>query len=138
LSETHQRVLLNIILRMQMSNDQQQNMALSQIHDTISTLSMSAAVIGDNTIRIDSERFSHRKSLQDLIQEFSSVAELVTENEYDFNRINAVYDLSGQEIGLLKQRLENGRIISFDGTLMWKISNVEQLIGMYLIEFVNI
>ncbi len=135
MSETHQRVLQNILLRLHLEkrqNDQQQKMAWSQIHDTISIISNDVPVTEDNLLRIDNEFRSHQNSVQDHIEEFPSVKESAKENEHCLNRMKAIYDLSGEEIESLKQRLEVGSVISFDGTLTWKISDVEQKISMYM------
>ena len=107
-----------------MRNNQHQQVALSHVDDTISTLLNNAAVMDDNILRINHELCSYQNSLDVQIQEFSAAKELAEENEHDLNIIGTSCHLLNQEIHSLKQRLEERHVVSVDGTLLWKISDI--------------
>jgi hypothetical protein len=126
LSETHQRVLLSILIQLQSKKK-----ALLPIDNTISTISNDVVLTEDSILQIENEFCSRQNSLQTHIEEFASVTERDRENEHCLNIMEAIYRLSDEDIQSLKQRLENGSIIYFDGSLTWKISDIEEKLSTY-------
>jgi hypothetical protein len=97
-----------------MKRDQQQQMVLSQIYNSISTLRGDAIMVDNTIIRLANEVLSPRR----LLQEFSLVENLAIDNERYLNGIRLTYDRIDQEIEPLKRRSEDGQIVSFDGKLV--------------------
>jgi GTP-sensing pleiotropic transcriptional regulator CodY len=128
LTETHQRVLLHIVLRLQ-SGQIQDHLEFSQVNNMISDVLNNVTVIDDNVHRIDNECCSYKMSLRVFNQEFDSLKMLAEENENRLRVTRAVQDFSLQVTESLKQRVDDRQAQTFDGTLEWKISDVRQKMG---------
>jgi len=135
LSETHQQILPKILLRLhsiKIKNDQLEKMAFNQINNTISILSNDVTMIENNIQQIDHEYCSHENSLQTVAQDLTSLEILTEDNDNYLHRMKFIQNILRQDIDLVKHRFEDGEVVSFNGTLIWKISDVQQKIGMHV------
>ena len=118
-------MLLNILL----SSPSRRQLMLT-LHDRLSTALNDAAVTERNLQRIDTERRFQENSLQVISKKLFSLQTIYQE----YVDPAPVQNFLREEIRSLKWHLEDGPLISFDGTLKWRISGVEDKRRMYLKE----
>ncbi len=89
-----------------------------------------------NKLKNDQKRLSdllsrNQSSLQVLAQNLSSCKISSEEHSSLINGIKMNEDFYRQEVWSLKQKIEEQRLTSCDGTLIWKIPCLDEKIGSY-------
>ncbi|CAF3788483.1 unnamed protein product [Rotaria sordida] len=133
MTETHQSRLLNILLHLQsiqIKNDQQQQqMRYSQFHDMISILSTDIALLDIRVEQIQYEFYSHQQALQLHTYKLLLLKNLIREVVNYLYQTRTIQDFCMREVLSLEHHFDQRHIISFDGILKWKISNIQEKIN---------
>jgi hypothetical protein len=66
------------------------------------------------------------------MRDLLSLRMLSKDNDNYLFRIISVQDNLRKDIDLIKEDSKGEQIISFDGTLLWKISNIQQRFSMFI------
>ncbi len=109
-----------------------EKLVFSQLNDTISSLSNDVIIVQNNLQQIDHDYHSYEASLQVVTQDLLSLKMLSKDNDNYLSIMTSQQDILREDINLIKECLEGGQIISFDGTLLWKISDIQQRFCMFI------
>jgi len=154
LSEQHQRVLLQLVTRKSLhsingTDDQQLTTShttisdetshtnLQQLYETLELLVGGIQALNDDTQRITSDALHYQNTLEFLSEEQSKVKVAIQETNSFLNAHKSNQQILEQDLASMQQQIEDMKNTSYDGTLMWKITNVQQKIGMLNIDFSN-
>jgi chromosome segregation ATPase len=152
LTEKHQSVMLSILSQttshlLNTKNDQQlqsSEMDLDLPPTTISTPTTSNDTLGetinvllgsiqalnDDTQRHSSESLRTQYSLQILSENLSKLKLSIQETNASIGGFKPNQQILQQDIDSLKEDLEDQQATSYDGTLIWRITDVQKKMGM--------
>jgi TNF receptor-associated factor 2/TNF receptor-associated factor 3 len=98
--------------------------------------------LNDDTQRLSSESHVYQDALQSFTEDISKVKLAVQETNSLMDAQKSNQQILEQSIASLQQQIEELRNTSYDGTLTWKISDIQQKIGRLhsnlLVEFLFI
>ncbi len=154
MSEQHQNILLQLVTRKSLHpingiDDQQLTTSyttisnetahtnLQQLYETMELLVGGIQALNDDTQRLSSEALRYQNTLELLSEEHSKVKVAVQETNSFLNANKSNQQMLEQDLASLQQQIEDLKNTSYDGTLMWKITNVQQKIGIVKIDFPN-
>jgi chromosome segregation ATPase len=152
LSEQHQSVLLGVLTRKAFHpiNDKD-NQQLISSHTTISTngitnetshtnlqdlyetmelLMGGIQALNGDTQHISSELLRYQNTLESFSEDSSRLKVALQETNSLLDADKSNEQMLEQNISSLQQQLDDLKNTSYDGTLIWKITNVQQKIGM--------
>lgn len=127
-------MLINIILCLkskEQNKDQQRMITGVQSCDTISNLLNDASIIDAKLGGFRYESQSKYQSFQLQHDEFLLLKQLAQNVENHSLCIIAVQDFCIQEVSLVNEKFEQRKIPSFDGTIMWKVTDVQEKHCLY-------
>src|SRR5262249_47101220 len=111
---------------------QQQRMRYLQFHDTMSSLSSDIALSYIRVQQIQHEFDSQQQALQLQTHELALLKNMAQEVENYMYQTRIVQDFCMREVLSLEHHSEHRHIISFNGILKWKISDVQEKISTYI------
>jgi chromosome segregation ATPase len=118
------------------TNDENNNVQLQEIHETVNILAGGITVLNDDVQRLSNEFVRMRSSIESLTQDCASIQMSVEEQTAFLNGIKINQDIIQQDLESLKQTVDDIQHASYDGTLIWKITNVrEKMSKFYLKNF---
>jgi hypothetical protein len=152
LSEKHQSVMTNVLCRTivhQIDTESDQQLIFSQMdldlpHTTISTsrandnqlyenldvLLGGVQVLNDDMQHFSSQSLSNQCALRTVSEELSKIQLAIEETNACVEGLTPNQQILQQDFASLKQRVVDQQSASYDGTLIWKITNVQEKIGM--------
>ncbi|CAF0994098.1 unnamed protein product [Didymodactylos carnosus] len=98
---------------------------MNKLCETISVLTNAVHIIQNENIELNNELLQLTNTFNKCQQEFQEIKETAFENNSCINSMQLNQDLMKQELNTLKDNLET---TSFDGTYLWKIKSVKELI----------
>ncbi|CAF3710764.1 unnamed protein product [Rotaria sp. Silwood1] len=128
---THQLMLINILRYLQsikIKNDQQKMMRYSQFHERISNLSGHTSLLYIRMEQIRNQSYSHQQALESKNHELFLLKSLSQNVKNHLDRMRIVQDSCMKDVLSLEYHFEHRQIVSFNGILIWKISNVQERI----------
>ncbi|CAF4931376.1 unnamed protein product [Rotaria sp. Silwood1] len=147
LSEQHQKVLIYIArhiktilsnvtnkcstISSQLTIDHHQNeddMAreLKETNETMSTLSAGVDVLNDDLKRVNMESIQHKNALDSLSPDISTLKLSIQEQNKILDDINNGQEVTEKDIQSMKEKLNDMKGTSYDGTFLWKITDVKE------------
>jgi len=151
LTEKHQSVMLSILSQtiphsMNTEGDQQpksskmdldppQSMiststaANDRLHETIDVLLGSIQVLNDDTQQHSSATLRNQCSLQSLLEDHLKLKIAIQETNISIESLKPNQQVLLQDFAALKQDVEDQQAISYDGTLIWRIADVQKKMG---------
>ncbi|CAF0859721.1 unnamed protein product [Adineta ricciae] len=154
-SVDHQRVLLNIVRRLSakpahdpsergstMDVDIAPNIAgslstttttsetlstsIQKVCEAMNTLASRIQALNDETQRVSNESVRLQSSVESLTQELASLKLSVQEQGAFLDGIKPNQEILQQEVASLKQKVDDAQYVSYDGTLIWKITSFQE------------
>lgn len=151
LTEKHQSIMLSILSQttshsMNKESDQQlksaemdldppQSMISTSVatndrlHETIDVLLGSIQVLNDDTQRHSSVSLRSQCLLQSLSEDYLKIKIAMQETNTSIESIKPNQQVLLQDFAALKQDVEDQQAISYDGTLVWRITDVQKKMG---------
>ncbi|UJR26899.1 hypothetical protein I4U23_008209 [Adineta vaga] len=154
LSDVHQNAIINVIRRLPFKsrNDQIQktsttnvplkseilsstvstlatetlNSQMQEIYETINVLASGIQTLNDDTQRISSDSVRLQTSIETLTQEFASLKLSIQEQSAFLDGIKPNQEILQQEVASIKQKVDDTQYVSYDGTLIWKITSFHE------------
>jgi chromosome segregation ATPase len=126
--EIIQQILSNIAHFPYSKNDERSDL-LSEIQDKIAIVSNNLNKLKNDQKRLRDRLSRSQSSLQVLAQNLSSCEISFEEHSSLINGLKINESLYRQEVWSLKKKIEEQRLTSFDGTLIWKIPCLDEKIG---------
>ncbi|CAF1351902.1 unnamed protein product [Rotaria sp. Silwood1] len=87
--------------------------------------------LNDDTQRLTSESFHYQNSLQSFSEDIPKLKIAIEETHASIDAHITNQQLMEESLTSLQQHLDDQKNISNDGTLIWKITNVRQKIGLF-------
>jgi hypothetical protein len=79
----------------------------------------------------DSFSSSHSMYMSNNSNVVNDQCHIPSDHLQEMNRLKIIREIPAQEIGSLQQLLNHALPTSFDGTYLWKITELREKIGMY-------
>ncbi|CAF4846191.1 unnamed protein product [Rotaria sp. Silwood1] len=108
--------------------DETSHINLQELDETIDILMGGVNTLNDDTQRLTSESLQYQNSLQSSAEDVSKLKITIEETHTSINAHMINQQLMEERLTSLQQQLDDQKNISNDGTLMWKITNVQQKI----------
>ena len=99
------------------------------INETINVLSDGVKVLASGIERVGSECVHSQNALQTITQELPDIKNLIDEQNVLVHNMKTDQETNESDVLLIKQQLENRKSANYDGTFIWKISDVKEKIG---------
>ncbi|CAF4852707.1 unnamed protein product [Rotaria sp. Silwood1] len=145
LSEQHQNVLLQYLFQQKQvlmndqlevsshttittdrENDETSYSNLKPLFETANILLGGIQSLNDDTQRINSELLHHQNSIRFLFEDLSKLKISIEETHSSINAQSTSQQILEGSINSLRQQFDDLRNISTDGTLIWRITNIQQ------------
>jgi chromosome segregation ATPase len=97
-----------------------------QIQEAISALLNNTKVLIHNIQRMNRECDSYQYSIADVSQQWSLLEGFAQEINGRISGVEINRNLLRRQLLLLKERVEDAQVKSFDGTLTWKITDFDE------------
>jgi len=99
-------------------------MVNDQLNQTIDVLLGSIQVLNDDTQRLSSETLRTQYLLQYISENLSKLKLAVQETNTSVEGLTPNQQILQQDLDSIKQDIEDKQAVSYDGTLIWRITNV--------------
>jgi chromosome segregation ATPase len=106
------------------------NPKLQQLHETIDILLGGIQVLNDEAQRLSSESLQYRNSLHSVSEDMSKIKIAVQETNTLVDAHSSNQLILEQDLASLQQQVNDLKNVSYDGTLIWKTTDIQQKIGL--------
>jgi hypothetical protein len=100
--------------------------------ETLGVLVDSVQVLEDDSKKLNLQNVYAQHSLQSLAEDLSKVKAAVQETNAFTESVKPNHQILLQDLNSLKQDIQDQQSTSYDGTYLWKITDVQKKIGMLL------
>jgi peptidoglycan hydrolase CwlO-like protein len=107
---------------------------LQEVCETSDILASGIHVLNEDACRLRNELLHIENEINTLNNEFSLVKLSIQEQNTFLDGLKTNQEILQQDIALLKQKIEDLQFNSYDGTLIWKITNFAEKIGKFSTE----
>ncbi len=143
-SKQHQQVLINVALRMKSSHHltngsqmiidspqtmENDTMQLQEIDQTFNILSDAVTILSEDEQRLKTESNDRKCALESVTKNFPTLKLSLQEQNVFIDGIKTNQDILQQDIQLMKEKINDMKIRSYDGTILWRIADVYEKIG---------
>jgi chromosome segregation ATPase len=138
-SKQHQNVLMSIVLHLKsvtIKTDSRHTIEnatiqLQEIDQTRNILSDGVAILKEDEQRLSTEVIHHQQALDILMKNLSKLKISIQEQNAFLDEIKRYQDIIPQELETVKEKINDVKTRSCDGTLLWKITDVQEKRGKY-------
>ncbi|CAF3566686.1 unnamed protein product [Rotaria socialis] len=102
------------------------NVQQKDITETMNILAGGTAVLNDDVQRLSSESLQQSLLIEMSSQNLKALKTSCEESKNFMDALSTNMSILQQDCFSLKQKIEESQSISYDGTLLWKISNVQE------------
>ena len=99
---------------------------MQEIYETINILAGGIQTLNDDTQRLSSESVRLQSSIESITQEFASFKLSIQEQSAFLDGIKPNQEILQQDVASLKQKVDDMLSVSYDGTLIWKITSFHE------------
>jgi FtsZ-binding cell division protein ZapB len=104
---------------------------MQEIYETINVLAGGIQILNEDTQRLSNESIRIQTSIESLTQAFATLKISIQEQSAFLDGIKPNQEILQQDVASLKQRVDDMQYVSYDGTLTWKITNVQQKMSKF-------
>ncbi|CAF3840763.1 unnamed protein product [Rotaria sordida] len=143
LTEQHQHAIMKVVRQMllqlsgrQVDNDLSQittartsNPGTAQLQELFEMLNILSGVIetlNNNRERLSSESLQFQVTIPTLTEELSKVKLSIEESNAFLEGVKHNQDILNQDLASLQEKINDFQYVSYDGTLVWKITNFQE------------
>jgi uncharacterized coiled-coil DUF342 family protein len=133
-TQKHQETIMKVVLKME--NDLSRTTTattndptiaqLQEIHNTLNILSGGIETLNDDAQRLSNESLQSQIKIQALTEDFLHVKESVEESDIFLEAVKHNQDILNQDLSSLKEKIDDMQYVSYDGSLVWKITNFQE------------
>ncbi len=143
-SKQHQNVLMNIVLQLKSVNrstnasemiidsdhtTENATIQLQEIDQTMNILSDGVATLKEDQQRLSTEAIAYQQTLDTITKNLPKLKTSTQEQNAFLDEIKRNQDIIPQEVETMKQKINDIKTRSYDGTFLWKITNVQDKLG---------
>jgi chromosome segregation ATPase len=99
---------------------------LQELYETLNILTGGVEALNDDGQRLNTESLQCQIKLQALTEESSRVQLSVEESHSFLQGVKHNQDILNQDVVSLKEKIDDMQYVSYDGTLVWKITNFRE------------
>lgn len=99
---------------------------MQDAYETINVLAGAMQTLNDDTQRLSSESVRLQAVVESLTKDCASVKQSIQDQSVFLDGIKPNQEIMQQEVASLKQTIDDLQYVSYDGTLMWKISSFQE------------
>ncbi|CAF4136776.1 unnamed protein product, partial [Rotaria sp. Silwood2] len=114
--------------------DESSHVNLQQLFETMDIVISGLNVLNDDTQRLTSESFQYQRSIQSLSEDVFRLNTAIKETHSSINDHINSQQIIEEGLTSLQQQLDDQKNISHNGTLIWKITNIQQKIDRSIIQ----
>jgi predicted nucleic acid-binding Zn-ribbon protein len=107
---------------------------MQEIYETINILASGIQALNDDTQRLSSDSIRLQTSIDSLSQDFQSLKLSIEEQGAFLDGIKPNQEILQQDVASLKQKVDDMQYVSYDGTLIWKISGFREKMSTFRIK----
>ncbi|CAF1674439.1 unnamed protein product [Adineta ricciae] len=100
--------------------------SMQEVYEVINTLASRKEGLHMDTLRVSNESVRLQSSVESLTQELASLKLSVQEQGAFLDGIKPNQEILQQEVASLKQKVDDAQYVSYDGTLIWKITSFQE------------
>ncbi|CAF3064786.1 unnamed protein product [Rotaria sp. Silwood2] len=100
--------------------------SIQEIYETLNILASGIQTLNDDIQRLSSESIRLQSSIEFVTQEFSSIKLNIQEQSAFLDSVKSNQEILQQDVASLKQKVDDMQYVSYDGTLIWKITNFHE------------
>ncbi|CAF3729310.1 unnamed protein product [Rotaria sordida] len=101
------------------------------INETVNTLSDGIETLNDDIQRLSSESLQQSQLIEMTSQSLTQLKTSCEESNVGLNAFNTNMSILQQDYFSLKHKIEETQSISYDGILIWKITNIQEKMSTY-------
>jgi hypothetical protein len=102
---------------------------LQELYDMLNVLLGGIETLNDDGQRLNNESLYSQIKLRTLAQDFSQVQLSVEETKSFLEGLKLNQDILKQDLTSWKEKVEDMQHVSYDGSFIWKITNVREKMG---------
>jgi FtsZ-binding cell division protein ZapB len=99
---------------------------MQEIYDTINILANGIQTLNDDTQRLSTDSIRLQTSIEALSKEFESLKLSIQEQGSFLEGVKPNQEILQQDVASLKQKVDDMHYVSYDGTLIWKITGFRE------------
>jgi FtsZ-binding cell division protein ZapB len=99
---------------------------IQEVYETINILAGGIQTLNDDTQRLSGESIRLQSSVESLTNEFTSLKLSTQEQSAFLDGIRPNQESLQQDVASLKQTVDDMQYVSYDGTLIWKITSFRE------------
>ncbi|CAF3038766.1 unnamed protein product, partial [Rotaria sp. Silwood2] len=136
LSKEHQDAVINAACALSSKNHQNNNgdtiARFEEIYEKIDIAAGEIQMLQGDACRLNAELLHVQGSLKPVIRDVSSLKLSIEEQNAFLDAMKSKQEILTQDLASLTQKVEDMQYISYDGTIVWKITNVAEKMGKAL------
>jgi FtsZ-binding cell division protein ZapB len=101
------------------------------VYETINILAGGIQTLNDDTQRLSGESIRLQSSVESLTNEFTSLKLSTQEQSAFLDGIRPNQEILQQDVASLKQTVDDMQYVSYDGTLIWKITSFREKMSKF-------
>jgi hypothetical protein len=102
---------------------------LQEIDQTMNILSDGVATLKEDQQRLSTEAIAYQQTLDTITKNLPKLKTSTQEQNAFLDEIKRNQDIIPQEVETMKQKINDIKTRSYDGTFLWKITNVQDKLG---------
>ncbi|CAF1384464.1 unnamed protein product [Adineta ricciae] len=102
------------------------SISMQEVYEAINTLASGTQTLNDETLRVSSESVRLQSSVESLAQELASLKLSIEEQGAFLDGIKLNQEILQKGVASLKQKVDDAQYVSYDGTLIWKITSFQE------------
>ncbi|CAF3433187.1 unnamed protein product [Rotaria sp. Silwood1] len=99
---------------------------MQEVYETLNILASGIQTLNDDPQRLSSESIRLQSLIESVTQEFSSLKLSIQEQSSFLDDVKPNQEKLQQDVVSLKQKVDDMQYVSYDGTLIWKITNFHE------------
>jgi hypothetical protein len=105
---------------------------LQELYEMVAILSGGTETLNDDVIRLSTESICYKNALDPFTQDLSTLKVSTQEQNACIDGIKTNQEILQQDVASMEQKVKDMKSNSYDGTFIWKITNVEEKMGQQL------
>ncbi|CAF1098537.1 unnamed protein product [Adineta steineri] len=99
---------------------------LQEVHEVVNILSNGLETLNDDNQHLNNESLRLQIQLQTLTENIPQLKQSIEESNSYLEEVKQSQDILSQDAPSLKEKINDGQNVSYDGTFIWKITNVKE------------
>jgi FtsZ-binding cell division protein ZapB len=104
---------------------------MQEVYETINILAGGIQTLNDDTQRLSSDSIRLQSTIESLTNEFATLKLSIQEQGAFLDGIKPNQEILQQDVASLKQTVDDMQYVSYDGTLIWKITSFREKMSKF-------